>query len=93
MLSTKHENVMWAWHCPLTGIVWADGWGSVESYAANKTLRQMGKNRFSNGDLVAFRVKLEPLTDAEMQQQRKAYADWQAAKAAKEKPAPAAGEG
>lgn len=88
MLSTKHENILWAWRCPMTGIVWSEGWGETENYATNKTTRQMGKNRFKRGDMVAFRVELVPLTDAEMQQHRQAYADWQAAKAAKEKPAP-----
>lgn len=84
MLNTKHENIIWAWHCPATGIVWSDGMGSTEEYAAGKTERQLGKNRYKGGDLVAFRVKLEPLTDAEMQQHRAAYA---ARQAAKEKPA------
>lgn len=84
MLSTKHENIMWAWHCPITGIIWSEGMGTTEEYAAWKTARQLGKNRFKCGDMVAFRVKLEPLTEAEMQQQRAAYA---ARLAAKEKPA------
>jgi hypothetical protein len=82
MLSIKEPRVMWAWICPITGMVWDEGWGSTEAYATSQTARTFGKRRMTMGDMRMVKVTIEPLSPEEEARERAAFAEWKAAKAA-----------
>jgi hypothetical protein len=77
--ATKKPRVMWAWVCPVTGIVLDETWGSTESYAENKTKKfWRSKDRFQSGEMRAVRVTVELLTDDEMAKERAEFSRWKA---------------
>ena len=76
MLSIEKPHVVWAWVCPITGIVWDEGWGSTPAYAKSKTERSWGKTRTKSGEMRLVRVTIEPLTDAEASAYKSEYASW-----------------
>ena len=80
MLTIEKPRVMWAWVCPITGMVWDEGWGGTEAYARSKTERTWGKTRTKSGDMRLVRVTIEPLTDAEADAHKAEYAAWRATK-------------
>jgi hypothetical protein len=73
MLNINRDNIMWAWVCPHTGIVFDEGWAATEAWAAEKTRKWLGKRRFETGEMKAVRVRLEVLSDEEAQEQRAAF--------------------
>ena len=83
MLTIEKTSVMWAWVCPITGMVWDEGWGGTEAYARTKTERTWGKTRTKSGDMRLVRVTIEPLTDTEAEAHKAEYAAWLTTKAAK----------
>ena len=80
MLSTKEPRVMWAWVCPITGMVWDEAWASTEAYATGRTERTLGKRRMTLGDMRMVKVTVEPLSAEEEAKARAAFADWKAAR-------------
>ena len=78
MLTTKQPSLMWAWVCPITGMVWDEGWGSTEPYATSQTQRTFGKRRMQLGDMRLVRVTIEPLTAEEEAKARAEFAEWKA---------------
>lgn len=74
---------MWAWVCPVTGGVLHEGMGSTEPYARQESERIWGKRRMAAGEMLLCRVTVEPLTAEETEKHRAEYAEWKAAKAAK----------
>ena len=82
MLSTKQPSLMWAWVCPVTGMVWQEGMGNTEPYAKQETERTWGKKRMAMGEMLLCRVTVEPLTAEETEKHRAEFAEWRAAKVA-----------
>lgn len=76
MINSGKENIVWAWECPVTGIVFDETWGATLPYAEGKTQRWLGKNRFKQGEMRAFRLTLERLTDAEEKELQAKFAEW-----------------
>ena len=71
---------MWAWVCPITGIVLHEGWGATEVYAMQKTERIWGKRRAAQGDMRLCRVTIEPVSPEETAMHRANYEAWKASK-------------
>jgi hypothetical protein len=91
MLSIKEPRVMWAWVCPITGMVWDEAWASTEAYATRRTETTLGKRRMTLGDMRMVRVTIEPLSAEEEAKERAAFAEWKAAKAKRATPPAAEG--
>jgi len=83
MMNINRSDVMWAWVCPVTGIVLTEGWGATLDYAKHKSIDYFGKRRIALGDFKAIRVTLEVLPDEEADKLRAEFEAWKAAKAAK----------
>lgn len=78
-------HVMWAWICPITGMMLDEGWASTESYAESQSKKfWRSKERFEGGEIRAVRVTIELLTDDEMAKQRAEFAQWKAEREARE---------
>jgi hypothetical protein len=80
MLTTKEPRLMWAWVCPITGMVLDEAWGATEPYAKSKSERFWGKRRTEQGDMRLCRVTVEPLSADETAIAREEYAAWKAQK-------------
>jgi len=80
MLTTKEPRQMWAWVCPVTGMVLDEAWGLTEPYATGKTERMWGKKRTAMGEMVLCRVTVEPLSAEETAAHRAEFAAWNARK-------------
>ena len=80
MLTTKEPRLMWAWVCPVTGMVLDEAWGATEPYATSKTVRYWGKRRAKSGEMRLCRVTVEPLSDEETARHRAEFAAWNARK-------------
>lgn len=83
MLSIKEPVLMWAWVCPVTGMVWSEGMRATEPYAKDETERTWGKKRMAYGEMLLCRVTVEPLTTDETEKHRVEFAEWKAARAPK----------
>ena len=82
MLTIKQARVLWAWVCPITGMVLDEAWGSTKPYTVQKSERCLGKRRTEGGDARAVKVTIELLTDAEQAEHERAYEKWRAKKVA-----------
>jgi hypothetical protein len=80
MMSIEKPRIAWAWVCPITGIVWDEGWGATLGYARMETQKTLGKRRMQAGDLRLVRVTVEPLSEAEAQAYQAEQEAWQAAR-------------
>ena len=81
MLTTEKPRVMWAWVCPVTGMVLDEKWGVTEAYARRQTKAYWGKNRTESGEFLAVRVTIEPLTAEETAAHRAEFEAWRERKA------------
>jgi hypothetical protein len=84
MLSTKEPALMWAWVCPITGMVLHEGMGNTEPFATHESERIWGKKRMAAGEMLLCRVTVEPLSAEETGKHRAEFAEWQQTKRAKE---------
>lgn len=84
MLNINRDNIVWAFVCPHTGIVFDEKWASTEPCAISDTQRWLGKRRFQNGEMKAIRVRLEILSDEETQKVREEFEVFRARKRAAE---------
>lgn len=83
--ATTKPHVMWAWVCPVTGMLLDEGWASTEGYAASQSKKfWRSKDRFQSGEMRAVRVTVELLTDDEMAKERAEFAQWKAEREARE---------
>ena len=80
MLTTEKPSLIWAWVCPITGIVLSDAWGATEVYAMEKTERIWGKRRAAQGDIRLCRVTVELVSSEETAAHRAEFAAWEAGK-------------
>ena len=76
MLTIKETRVMWAWVCPVTGMVLDDTWGITEAYTRTKTERMWGKHRTDSGDFLAVCVTIELLGAESTAEHRAEFAAW-----------------
>lgn len=74
MLKINEPSVMWAWVCPITGMVLDEAWGNTEPYARRKTNGWWGKRRAESGEMLAVRVTVEPLSAEETAVHRAEFA-------------------
>jgi hypothetical protein len=83
MMSVEKPRNVWAWVCPVTGIVWDEGWGATQNYARMQTEKTLGKRRMQSGDLRLVRVTVEPLSEVEAQAYQAEQEAWLAARKGK----------
>ena len=83
MLTIEKPRVLWAWVCPITGMVLDEWWANTEAVARSRTESSWGKLRTKQGDIRPVRVTVELLTDDETTAHRAEFAAWKAKRDAK----------
>jgi hypothetical protein len=80
MLKLNEPREMWAWVCPVTGMVLDECWGPTEGYSKSRSEKYLGKRRAEYGEMRLCRVTVTPCTDEETAKYRAEFAAWKASK-------------